>query len=289
MQWIIKYLTSSIGKKQIMGCTGAILALFILGHMAGNFQLLNPDPVAAQASYNIYSELLTKSKAFLYSIELVLGVVLLTHVFLAVSLKHQNLRARGKNDYDVNARKGKKTFASFTMIWSGIFVLAFVIWHLKSLKYGEYFYYQSADVAGGAVVRDMWLTTVIAFADIKFMIFYVISMFIIGLHLFHAISSAFQTFGIAHQKWTPFIEKLGMLYSVVITIGFSVIAIGCYVLANKPETQNLIRNSRNLQQQLEQEKQQQENMKLEENAKKTSFVLPVSGVQVSFADVKGGF
>ena len=45
MQWIIKYLTSSIGKKQIMGCTGAFLALFIFGHMCGNFQLLNFDPV----------------------------------------------------------------------------------------------------------------------------------------------------------------------------------------------------------------------------------------------------
>ena len=59
MQWIIKYLTSSIGKKQIMGCTGAFLALFIFGHMCGNFQLLNFDQAAAQASYNAYTEFLT--------------------------------------------------------------------------------------------------------------------------------------------------------------------------------------------------------------------------------------
>ena len=50
MEWIIKYITSSIGKKQIMGCTGAILAMFILGHMVGNIQLINFDPSAAQAS-----------------------------------------------------------------------------------------------------------------------------------------------------------------------------------------------------------------------------------------------
>ena len=60
MQWIIKYLTSSIGKKQIMGCTGAFLALFIFGHMCGNFQLLNFDQVSAQASYNAYTEFLLR-------------------------------------------------------------------------------------------------------------------------------------------------------------------------------------------------------------------------------------
>lgn len=284
MQWIIKYLTSSIGKKQIMGCTGAILAMFILGHMVGNFQLLNLNPQAAQASYNAYSELLTMSKAFLYSIEFVLGSVLLVHIFLAVSLKLQNKKARGTVDYDVSARKGRKTFASFTMIWSGIFVFVFVIWHLKSLKYGEYFYYQNADVAGGAVVRDMWLTTVIAFSDIKFMVFYVISMFIIGIHLFHAISSAFQTLGIAHQKWTPLIEKFGIIYSVVITLGFSIIAAGCYVLANKPETKALIEVSRSLG-----EQKRLEEMKQVQEQEKTSFVLPASKIQVSYiADFNGG-
>ena len=49
MQWIIKYLTSSIGKKQIMGCSGAAIALFVLGHMIGNLQLINLDQAAAQA------------------------------------------------------------------------------------------------------------------------------------------------------------------------------------------------------------------------------------------------
>lgn len=286
MEWIIKYITSSIGKKQVMGCTGAILALFILGHMVGNIQLINPDPAAAQASYNAYSELLTGHKAFIYTIEAVMSFVFILHIFLAVTLKLQNKKARGGIDYDVNARKGRKSFATFTMIWSGLFVVFFLVTHLMSLKFGEYYYYQNPDVAGGAVVRDMWLTTIMAFANIKFSAFYVVSMFIIGLHLFHAISSAFQTMGIAHQKWTPFIELLGVVYSVVVALGFAVIAVGSFILGNKPETQALIEQSRDIGRQKMLEEQ-----KMIEDAEKGAFVLPssIENTQVSYVfEMNGG-
>ena len=89
MQWIIKYLTSSIGKKQIMGCTGAFLALFIFGHMCGNFQLLNFDQAAAQASYNAYTEFLTGFNPLhfpvkmIYLVELVLVAAFAIHIFLS--------------------------------------------------------------------------------------------------------------------------------------------------------------------------------------------------------------
>ena len=202
MQWIIRYLTSSIGKKQIMGCTGAALALFILGHMVGNLQLLNPDPVAAQASFNQYSYFLTHMTPFIYFIELGLIAIFLVHLFLAITLKIENRKARGPETYEVNARKGSKTFASFTMIWSGIFVLGFLVSHLYMLKFGSYYAYQNPDIADGAVVRDMWLTTILMFANPAWAAFYTVGMVIVGLHLFHAISSAFQTLGIAHQKWT---------------------------------------------------------------------------------------
>ena len=92
MKWIITYLTSSIGKKQIMGCTGAFLALFIFGHMCGNFQLLNFDQASAQASYNAYTEFLTGFNPLhfpvkmIYLVELVLVAAFALHIFLAVTL-----------------------------------------------------------------------------------------------------------------------------------------------------------------------------------------------------------
>lgn len=286
MEWIITYLRSSIGKKQIMGATGAILALFIFGHMVGNIQLINLDPAAAQAAYNTYTQLLTGNKAFIYAVEAVMIIVFALHVALAILLKLQNKKARGGIDYDINARKGRQSFATFTMIWSGLFVLFFLVTHLIQLKFGEYYYYQNPKVFDGKIVRDMWLTTVIAFSDLKIAVFYVISMFIVGLHLFHAISSAFQTMGLAHQKWTPFIEWGGVIYSVVVSLGFALIAAAAFILANKPETQALIEKSRDLK-----------NQKMIEDAKKLEelnnsvFLFPntIENYTVTYVfDINGG-
>ena len=254
MQWIIKYLTSSIGKKQIMGCTGAFLALFIFGHMCGNFQLLNFDQVSAQASYNAYTEFLTGFNPLhfpikmIYLVELVLVAAFALHIFLAIKLKIENKTARGGIDYELNVRKGKKTFATFTMIWSGLFILGFLVQHLMMLKFGEHYLYMNDK---GEIVRDMWLTTIQMLGNPAWAAFYVISMFVIGMHLFHAISSAFQTMGIAHQKWTPVIDLAGIVYSVVVALGFAVTAAGAFYLANQPGTQALIEKSRALQPQYE--------------------------------------
>ena len=275
MQWIVKYLTSSIGKKQIMGCTGAALALFVLGHMCGNFQLLNFDQAAAQASYNAYTEFLTGFNPLhfpiklIYLVELGLVACFALHIFLAVTLKIENKKARGGIDYEVSARKGKKTFATFTMIWSGLFVAGFLIQHLMMLKFGEHYLYVNSQ---GEIVRDMWLTTIDMFANPLWAIFYVISMFVVGMHLFHAISSAFQTMGIAHQKWTPIIDVCGIIYSIVIAAGFGLTAIAAFYLGSQPETEALRAKSHELQHQYEQQQKA-----------KTSFVIPSVGeVQVSF-------
>ena len=237
MQWIIKYLTSSIGKKQIMGCTGAFLALFIFGHMCGNFQLLNFDQAAAQASYNAYTEFLTGFNPLHFPVKMIYLVEL---VLVAA-------------------------------IWSGLFILGFLIQHLMMLKFGEHYLYMNDK---GEIIRDMWLTTIQMFANPGWAAFYVVSMFVIGMHLFHAISSAFQTMGIAHQKWTPIIDIAGIVYSVVVALGFGITAVASYYLANQPETQALIEKSRSLQQQYEQQKAK---------ADKAAFVIPSVGeVQVSF-------
>jgi succinate dehydrogenase / fumarate reductase cytochrome b subunit len=284
MQWIIKYLTSSIGKKQIMGVSGACLALFILGHMVGNLQLINMDQAAAQAHFNAYSQLLTGMKPLIYFVELGLVALFIIHVGLAIRLKIENRKARGPEAYEVNARKGHKTFASFTMIWSGIFILGFVIQHLMVLKFGDYYMYENEK---GEIIRDMWLTTIDMFASPFWTAFYLISMFVIGMHLFHAISSAFQTMGIAHQKWTPIIDKLGIAYSLIVALGFAFeAAFSCYI-ANTDEVKALRDAARSeaFQQKLEVQKQK---LLQEKESKKTSAVKLDEGFQYSYVKNKEG-
>ena len=284
MQWIIKYLTSSIGKKQIMGVSGACLALFILGHMVGNLQLINMDQAAAQAHFNAYSQLLTGMKPLIYFVELGLVALFIIHVGLAIRLKIENRKARGPEAYEVNARKGHKTFASFTMIWSGIFILGFVIQHLMVLKFGDYYMYENEK---GEIIRDMWRTTIDMFASPFWTAFYLISMFVIGMHLFHAISSAFQTMGISHQKWTQIIDKLGIAYSLIVALGFAFeAAFSCYI-ANTDEVKALRDTARSeaYQQKLEVQKQKQLQ---EKESKKTSAVKLDEGFQYSYVMNKEG-
>lgn len=273
MQWIIKYLTSSIGKKQIMGCSGAFLALFILVHMCGNLQLLNFDQSAAQASYNAYTEFLTSFNPLHFPVKLIylmeLGMVAAfgLHIGLGVLLKLENKKARGAVGYEVNARKGNKSFATFTMIWTGLIILGFGIQHLANLKFGAHYLYQNA---AGEIVRDMWLTTIDMFANPVWTVFYLVALFSVGTHLFHAIASAFQTLGVAHQKWTPIIDKFGIVYSVIVALCFAAqAAFSCYI-AHQPETEALRAKSHELQQQLEQKKAASE--------AKTSFVVPSVGI-----------
>ncbi|MCL2207093.1 MAG: succinate dehydrogenase cytochrome b subunit [Fibromonadales bacterium] len=240
MKWLLTYLTSSIGKKQVMGATGCCLVLFVLGHMIGNLQLLMLDPAAAQAAFNTYSHLLTKSKLLLYVAETGLVVLFGTHLYLAITLKLQNYKARGTARYVVEARKGRKQFPTFVMIWSGLAIAAFIVWHVLTLRNGVHYHYINPDVAGGIVVRDMWLTTVHFLGNPLFAAFYITIMLLLGFHMWHAISSAFQTMGINHQKWTPIIDKLAIIYCVVVACGFGITAAGTWAIINLDERSKAI-------------------------------------------------
>jgi len=235
MKWLLTYITSSIGKKQIMGAAGCVLVLFLLGHMAGNLQLLLPSAADAQAAYNTYSALLTKSKLFLYTVESGLAVIFIIHLYLAITLKLQNYKARGSARYAVDTRKGKKQFPTFWMIWTGLCIITFVVWHILTVRNGVHYYYINPNVADGKVVRDMWLTTVEVLGNPLFALFYIVLMVLLGFHLWHAISSAFQTMGINHQKWTPIIDKLAIAYCVVVATGFAVTAAWSFYVVNVNE------------------------------------------------------
>jgi len=245
MKWLLTYITSSIGKKQIMGATGCLLVLFVLGHMVGNLQLLLPSAADAQAAYNTYSAILTKSKLFLYTVEGGLAVVFIIHLYLAITLKLQNYKARGAARYAVETRKGRKQFPTFWMIWTGLCIIAFIIWHILTVRNGAHYYYINPDVAGGRVVRDMWLTTVEVLGNPLFALFYLTLMVLLGFHLWHAISSAFQTMGINHQKWTPIIDKLAIAYCIVVASGFAVTAAwSCYVVNGNEEAKAIIEQAK---------------------------------------------
>ena len=238
--WFLDYLKSSIGKKQTMGIAGLGLVGFLAGHLLGNLQLLNLDAAAAQAAYNAYTKFLTGMKPMIWFVEAGLAGIFLCHVCVATKLKIENLRARGKCRYAVNAHVGSATPASYTMYLTGSAIVLFAVLHLAVFKFGTHYLYVDAN---GDLIRDMWLTTVLFFGNPVYMGLYVLALLAIGAHLFHALPSVCRTFGIEHPKWTPALTAAGMLAAAALSLGFVGTAVGTFALSKTDATKAQIQKA----------------------------------------------
>lgn len=57
---------------------------------------------------------------------------------------------------------------------------------------------------------------------------YTVSMIVLSFHLMHGFSSAFQSLGLRHKRYTPGIELFGKIFSIVVPALFAIIPIIIY-------------------------------------------------------------
>jgi succinate dehydrogenase / fumarate reductase cytochrome b subunit len=107
------------------------------------------------------------------------------------------------------------------MIVSGTVTLVFVVWHLITFKYGPYY-----TATGGE--RDLYRLLIEVFRQPVYVVLYTVCMVILGLHLRHGVSSAFQSLGLVPVAWTRTILRTGLALALLITAGFVVIPIWIY-------------------------------------------------------------
>ena len=120
---------STNGKKAVMAVTGAILFIFVIGHLAGNLQVFE-----GPAKLNAYGKLLHTLSELLWPVRIVLLLCVTLHITATVQLALLKKRAR---PVGYSAKKAiASSYASRTMYWSGPIVLAFVIYHLLHLTAG---------------------------------------------------------------------------------------------------------------------------------------------------------
>lgn len=207
---------SSLGKKIFMGFSGLMLCGFIVVHLIGNLTLLLPD----KDPFNKYAHFLTNGLgSVIYVAEFMLAAVFLVHFTYAVIIQVNNWRARPKRYAVVTNAKhtSKKSYGSSTMIYTGIIVITFLVWHLWHFKYGELVMYTTAD---GQVIRDLYIIVYQFYANIVNVVLYIIVMALLGFHLSHGFWSAFQSLGLSGKRFTPFVYGLGTLFAFVMAIGF---------------------------------------------------------------------
>jgi len=204
---------STIFRKTVMALTGLALLGFLFTHLAGNLQLF-----AGAGTFNQYAGALEKMPMLIFPAEILLLIFFVVHIIAAIQVTLLNKSARPQN-YDVRHTAGESTLASRTMMITGLIVLAFVIWHVWSFKFGV----RPADTA--APEGSLWLLVITEFQKPIVAALYVLCMIALGFHLSHGIASAFQTLGLLHIGWRSPAKKVGYAIGWLVAIGFAVLPI----------------------------------------------------------------
>ena len=215
----IRVFSTSVGTKLLIGITGLALFLYLITHIVGNaLVFLGPT------TFNSYSHFLL-SNPLIPIIEIGLVGIFLLHIYKTVTMYLANQKARPVK-YRQKKPAGppsRKSVASSTMIFSGLWLLVFIVIHVRQFKYGTEY------AAPGAGIRDLYRLEMENFANPLLVAFYVLSMLVVGSHLWHGISSAVQSLGLDHPRWTPRVLTAGKLFAVAIAGGFIVIAVWVYL------------------------------------------------------------
>lgn len=214
----LRAFTTSVGTKILIGVTGLALFAYLILHIAGNaLVFLGPD------AFNEYSHTLI-SNPLVPLIEIGLLLIFLLHIYKTVRMLVANRRARpvAYVQKKYAGPPSRKTLASSTMILSGIWLLLFVIIHVRTFKYGPEY-----ETASG--VRDLYRLEMENFSNPLTVAFYVLSMIIVGAHLWHGVSSAFQSLGADHPAVTSRVLLLGKLSAIGIAGGFIVITLWAFL------------------------------------------------------------
>ena len=205
---------SSVGTKILIGLTGFSLVLYLVIHVAGNMMVFFGPAVFNRYAYTL------EGNPLIPIVEIGLLLFFLVHVFKTIKMFLDNQMARPV-PYVRKRSAGppsRKTFASATMIFSGLWLLIFIVVHVRAFRYGTEY-----EWPGGG--RDLYRLEMENFSNPWTVAFYVLSMLVVGSHLWHGASSAFQSLGVDRARWTPRLRVAGRLVAVLIVGGFIAIAV----------------------------------------------------------------
>lgn len=221
--------TSTIMLKVVMALTGAGMALFVLGHMAGHLQMF-----LGRDAYNAYAAFLQHGVGELIWIaRFGLIALVVAHIGAAVQLSQRNQAARPRG-YSVPLQSRRTTSAAKLMVLSGVVIALFIVYHLLHFTLGvvQGEYYDLVDQQGR---HDVYNNFVLSFQNPLILAAYVAAMIALAAHLSHALSSMFKTLGIADGRFRRPLEMVGPAFAVVTLLGFLIPPLACAVGVIKPD------------------------------------------------------
>jgi succinate dehydrogenase / fumarate reductase cytochrome b subunit len=208
MNWLVKTFSSSIGKKQVQAVTGLLFCLFVAVHLMGNLTIY-----AGKEAFLSYVDHLHSVEALVTVAEFGLIFFAVLHIGMGLYLFLENRRARPVV-YAVDKSAGGRTIGSRTAPYSGALILVFVIFHLIKFRFVD-----------KMTINDFTILSN-TFAEFGFWtLFYIAGVIVVAVHVSHGFWSGFQTLGLNHPKYMPFVERVGIVFSLIIGIGFASIPI----------------------------------------------------------------
>ena len=223
MTWVTKTLNSTLGRKLIMALTGLFLILFLTGHVSGNMLLFKGD--GGQA-FNIYAKFMTTNPA-VKLLSYLTYISVLGHIIYSIALSQHNKSARPV-PYSTSNGSSNSAWSSRNMGVLGTIILIFLVVHLQGFWAQMHWGEVPMITYEGEEYKNLFLIVSEAFKQEWLVALYVLSMIFLGFHLSHGFTSAFQTLGINHKKYSPAIKAIGTAYSILVPALFASMPVYIY-------------------------------------------------------------
>jgi succinate dehydrogenase / fumarate reductase, cytochrome b subunit len=216
----VKVLSTSVGQKILMACTGLALCGFLVAHLAGNLKLY-----AGEQAFNDYAHALHSLGPVLAMAEVGLFAMFALHIGLALSTASMNRLAR-RSDY--SARDTKQGLfilpgggASGWMFLTGLLVFVFLVMHLTDMKFkaNPGVDYSPAFNADKVPDNEFRAVKAVLSTPVNAAV-YCLGIFALGIHLSHGVRSALQTLGLNHKRWNTLLCLMGYAFAWSIAAGF---------------------------------------------------------------------
>lgn len=204
--WSVRFLSSSIGKKIVMGASGLLLILFLCVHALGNAAIF-----VGSHAFQAYANALHSLPVVVLLFGLGLLIILLFHAGFGILLFLQN-RNTGGSRYVVNTRVVKNSFASRTMPYSGLCILFFILVHVFGM------HARPEDVEISQLVQQY-------LGSFPYAAFYIFSFLALAVHLSHGFWSMLQSFGINHPRYNSGIAQMTLIVPAFFFVFFGGIAL----------------------------------------------------------------
>lgn len=215
MNWLLRSLQSSLGKKFLVAVTGLGLLGFVVVHMAGNLQIF-----AGRDALNTYAAQLKSLGPLLWIARGGLLAIFVGHVAMAIRLAAENKAARPVR-YAVDPGI-QRTVSARGMLVTGMTVLAFALYHLAHFTWGWVMtdaHMLTETLADGTTRHDVYSMVVASFQQPLIALLYVAAMVLLGLHIRHGAWSFIQTLGLTHHKLAPMLRSAAAGAAWLIVLG----------------------------------------------------------------------